>query len=57
MIRLLKKKRNDKSRKIKGENYKQNVTAVVNKMFVYFGNVGNRKDYGIITVTSFAKRY
>ena len=56
MIGLLKTKRNDKSTKIKGENYKQNVTAAVNKMFLYSGYAGKRKNtFVVITITSIAK--
>ena len=58
MIGLLKTKRNDMSTKIKGKNYKQNVTAAVNKMFLYSGYVGKRKNtFVVITIISMAKWY
>lgn len=56
--KIIENKRNDKSTVIKEKNYKQNVITIVNKMFVYYGNVGNRKTtFIVITVTSFMKRY
>lgn len=56
MIGLLKTKRNDKSTKIKGKNYKQNVTAAGNKMFLYSGYVVKRKNtFVVITIISIAK--
>ena len=58
MIGLLKTKRNDKSTKIKGKNYKQNVTAAGNKMFLYSGYVVKRKNtFVVITIISIAKWY
>ena len=54
--RITEDKRSDKSTKIKGTNYKQNVTAAVNKMFLYSGYAGKRKNtFVVITITSIAK--
>lgn len=56
--RITEDKRSDKSTKIKGTNYKQNVTAAVNKMFLYSGYVGKRKNtFVVITIISMAKWY
>ena len=56
--KIIENKRNDKSTITNKKNYKQNVITIVNKMFVYYGNVGNRETtFIVITVTSFMKRY
>ena len=56
--KIIENKRNDKSTITNKKNYKQNVITIVNRMFVYYGNVGNRETtFIVITVTSFMKRY